>query len=833
VTGSEEIWKSFGQVLPSEGWKIHVSCIAGGLATLISKVNASNLLKNQAFKVVRSEAHLQLLNSGLYGVSQIGKCLTIYPTSDLEAIRLSTRLAIVLKGYLGPVIENEIRVNKRSPVYLRYGSFFIPQTRDKLGIPISLVTTIDGLKLDDDRSEIGHLRLGRRALIDGSVFCVPVKIGDRYVLVRKISDKGYSSVYLAVDRLGDASCAIRISKKHASIDGAGRDSAGRAKAEVDFLRKFTNSEFFPKTLGSFYSDDAFVTVREWRSGVSVAKLIGTPNFGYESKLTLLRSLATLVDLVHEQGYLIGDLSPANLIVDEKFKVCLVDTEAVVPMKGGTATNFGTPGYSHPGFLTRNVLSRDVDEYSIACISFALESGIDLGRTANPESVLLKTEYCVGFKNSLTAQLLIGRQQGRKSSEVLDSLTKPAAFADTETPTSLVANDYTVSVLRSLSASLVSDAIQHDGIYPAWQSKAKGMNGLISSDMYSGGAGVLFGLLRAAHGLADEDLLEFVFVNSKTILLQVYAEKLPGLFIGRTGYGWLCLALWEVSRDDKWIDLANAIADSIQEIDSPDLTHGKAGVLLFFSWLLAQCYSSKLAQRALLLVEDLITSKEEVCGVPLWTLPSGYKDLSGEAWLGLAHGSGGICLALMEASTVLRHSDAHSVSQQFLSAISGVSRVTSGGLLKDIPDRIGGSYRSGVWCHGAAGIAWVFEKAQSFKTFEVPHNQLYETSIEYSIHSDFSLCHGHAACLELACERNDQHAIQLRQRLLDLFSYNTDGLVRIRSSATATATPDLMVGTAGVVSAVSRYLFPERLGYFLDKPSIAFRHPDAFNPALTS
>ncbi len=73
-----------------------------------------------AFKMVADkEACLYLLN-GSFGMPQLGKLISIYPTDDVQALCLAQNLASLTRSFKGPDILTDIHLG--SVVYTRYGS---------------------------------------------------------------------------------------------------------------------------------------------------------------------------------------------------------------------------------------------------------------------------------------------------------------------------------------------------------------------------------------------------------------------------------------------------------------------------------------------------------------------------------------------------------------------------------------------------------------------------------------------------------------------------------------------------------------------------------------
>src|SRR5438477_8598612 len=74
----EPVWLSFqkrGASLPDQGWKLHISADLTSAEPVLQRILPFLLQKTVSFKFTSSLNHLQRLNSGLLGESQIGKFL--------------------------------------------------------------------------------------------------------------------------------------------------------------------------------------------------------------------------------------------------------------------------------------------------------------------------------------------------------------------------------------------------------------------------------------------------------------------------------------------------------------------------------------------------------------------------------------------------------------------------------------------------------------------------------------------------------------------------------------------------------------------------------------
>lgn len=84
---------------PDQGWKLHVSATSlSAIAVLEAALDV--LLRDGArFKVLNSIRLLTAANNGLFGISEIGKFITVYPSDNSHAVRSAfpVKVAILLQ----------------------------------------------------------------------------------------------------------------------------------------------------------------------------------------------------------------------------------------------------------------------------------------------------------------------------------------------------------------------------------------------------------------------------------------------------------------------------------------------------------------------------------------------------------------------------------------------------------------------------------------------------------------------------------------------------------------------------------------------------------------
>jgi hypothetical protein len=119
-----EIWHYFtfpGVKIPNQGWKIHLSFNACDAVRVFPQVVDRLIRDKVTFKIPRDLSYFTALNNGEFGTTQIGKIVTIYPTSKNHFIYLVSILDKMISLPSGPPIISDIRLKESSPLFYRYG----------------------------------------------------------------------------------------------------------------------------------------------------------------------------------------------------------------------------------------------------------------------------------------------------------------------------------------------------------------------------------------------------------------------------------------------------------------------------------------------------------------------------------------------------------------------------------------------------------------------------------------------------------------------------------------------------------------------------------------
>src|SRR5262245_21754534 len=77
-----------GAVVP-QGWKLHVSATPFSAVEVLEAALEVLLMEGVRFKVVKSTELLRSLNAGQFGLPQIGKFVTVYPSNSADAVAIA------------------------------------------------------------------------------------------------------------------------------------------------------------------------------------------------------------------------------------------------------------------------------------------------------------------------------------------------------------------------------------------------------------------------------------------------------------------------------------------------------------------------------------------------------------------------------------------------------------------------------------------------------------------------------------------------------------------------------------------------------------------------
>lgn len=289
-----------------------------------------------------------------------------------------------------------------------------------------------------------------------------------------------------------------------------------------------------------------------------------------------------------------------------------------------------------------------------------------------------------------------------------------------------------------------------------------VTGPVGPSFYEGDSGICWFLAMAAgYSTQLAEVAREGLRGALTKAQDLLGTGTVGLLDGAAGVSLAAVGVGRVLEDDDLIAgghrLALDVAAARTDVDYPDLINGRSGICLAFVSLSEALGEPVLLEAAQQVAKELAaTARREPWGIS-W--PDPYEE--GPALLGLAHGTSGPVLALLEAglatgdqSLVGRAMEGMRYERSWFSREAvGWPDLRARAPGDSATDRL--SYPS-MWCHGATGIG-----ISRLRAFRLTGDKLALAEASAAIQaarrvvveaarapSDACLCHGLAGAVEL-------------------------------------------------------------------------------------
>jgi len=785
------------------------------------------LSRGARFKVVGRVADLLDLNGGRFGQSQVGKFLTVYPSSAVEAVELAVGLHEATTGLSGPAVPSDRPLREDTMVFYRYGAF-----RDVVaaGPPAEILMDPEGRLEPDPRLPFfaPPSWANDPFVTSGSATPDPEEKGafmGRFLIIGALNRSVWGRVYEVID-LEARPAARRVLKQvwhDVAMDEYGRDSRDHAAMEASILAYLPPGGPMPLLHDVIDTGKDVFLVMEAITGHSLgdpnAELLALGSWPSHDVLEFAMGLAGAIQGLHEAGVVHRDVKPANIMVESDGHVRLVDGAfAYRPgLDTGPPLGFGTPGFIDPERQVSSPKPSD-DVYSWAATTYLIATGEMPTEMPNYRPLpRARPDLPNAFARAVDQALDGSETRARDFDDVIRLLShvrlrSRALNNDIADEPNEHRETTTISwteVARQARQAVVARSKDADGRL-AWD-PGSALSHRLSPSLYDGVAGLGIALTIAAEDLDDEAK---ALVESAAAWLcgpvNGHGSANSGLHGGDAGIGLFLLRHATVGRSPAFLSMALARARrlAIPEPGIDDLVDGTAGALLFLVALAHQVDEEERRAQAEVFAEALFSRAIEhpASGGIFW-LVRGRTPAERLPYLGLLHGTAGIGLALLQAGLLLGRDNYINAAVAAAKTIqaAGVKEESVAGLESKWPRTLGDG-RPGVaaHCHGAGGISqflirlWLGTGNRDWLDEAVAG----ACAVRSRAPRGPTLCHGSlgdaALFIDMAQATGDARYLALAEERT-----RNATAVGLANQAAANALPGLMLGTAGLALMAGR------------------------------
>jgi eukaryotic-like serine/threonine-protein kinase len=164
-------------------------------------------------------------------------------------------------------------------------------------------------------------------------------LNDRYRILAKLEDGGFSEIFLAQDLLCPKSsrCVVKALKRD-QADDPFATAQRHLETEVKILHQFGHlTPQIPALLDHFTIDDSLYLVQEFIEGQPLAQELDKP-WSQSAVIHLLRELLSVLQFLHSHQIIHGDVKPSNLLRRQDGRLVLIDFGAVRFATGSFASS---------------------------------------------------------------------------------------------------------------------------------------------------------------------------------------------------------------------------------------------------------------------------------------------------------------------------------------------------------------------------------------------------------------------------------------------------------------------------------------------------------------
>lgn len=863
--------QSFGTgAWPDQGWKLHVSATSLSAIPVLDAALDVLLRDGARFKVLNSIKLLTAANSGLFGISQIGKFITVYPNDDPHAVRLAVELDAATRGLSGPRVPTDRALRPDSLVHYRYGAMTrLNESAADAGGESAYDMLDPWGRLTNDVRLNFYWPPEREVADPFDAAGVRVPAGDggtllngRYFVCDALSQSARGGVFRAVDILAEPAriCLLKEAWHDVGLDQWGRDARDWAANEAKVLLRHAGDPTFPRFYDRFEQGRNHYIAIEYIEGTPLDHVLSENHdlkHGIDPGELVAIGLSTSEALahLHEAGLVFRDFKPANLLKTPDGGYRLIDfgiayqflEDDGIPLSTGTPPFYSKEQYegerpcpAHDVFSWGAVLyhlavgdpaSKEMPQGKDFFRPFARRPLAEL-RPDFPQAIASVIDRAVAFEPANRfASMRAARQALQEVAHEAQGPSRPDRKTGGEKPTNADAAfdlEEALPLAREIGDALCAVAEKRGGGL-CWQRRFEWIERTeYSPDLYAGAAGVGLFLAELSRATGEERYADAARGAARWICGPDWGRGRAqhGLHSGEAGVAFFLLRLAEILQAPGYVAAA---AMRLRRLRGSrpltiDLMYGTAGTVTGLLHLHAVTGESEFLSDARELGDDIVEQAIQSAdgdGV-YWEIASSSPGGPIAPQLGLLHGCAGVGLALCHLAAVTGDDTywrkGEGAAELLISeAVPSVSNAGEAHLTW--PGHMGDTAKSlQAHCHGAGGIGqffhWLGALRRNARYRDIAIAAARAVASQRGSDTRSGLCHGLSGTgdLMLDCHQNLGGS--------DWLNIAADCAVRLRRFRVAErpgvylmhdnggTSPDLMLGYAGIGSFLLRLVQPQ-------------------------
>ncbi|MGX1095956.1 hypothetical protein RKD47_006722 [Streptomyces albogriseolus] len=808
-------WRMYERhdALPNQGWKLHISATASNALQLVQIVLPELVSTATTFKLPADVGSIIRINAGIAGPSQVGKIVTAYPRTPDGLADLIERLDKRWRPARAPAVPSDLPVGAGGALFIRYGTFANSEVvTNSLGIPSIALQAPNRKLCADARSLTGKQPewvvppVSTAGPTTDAQLAPPISIDGFIYLPLKV---------LAADLRGRVILGLRVANRQLVVirhrvrgiegDEFGEDAVTRLEDEKRALLRVKGLGIAPELVA--HDPIAGYLVVTDAGGVQPERL------AVRDRLSVLPDVAGKVAQLHAHNVVHRDLKLSNVRLGPD-GLRLVDLELAASIGLDRPIPGGTDGYVPPEGR-RAIVDPSYDVYSLgSCVTHAAV-GCCPGRLPQQSNAGRQIGLLLQHKLPTAASIVMAchasePRQRPTASELAERLRTALPAMQTEAAEN---SDMLRGVLdrRWACSAAVSagTATRHfmvkRGSVHHWRNshllaayKCEGLN--------LGAAGIVIGLATLDAALGIRQFTDDIVGAAEWLAARPVLSEAHGLFTGNSGVSVaLAVAGQRLGRTDL-VDAARWRFEhaASSRIPDYDLFSGAAGIVwagCLLDAILGTSWGRELAKQQVRRIRASARMVDALAGWP----PNPEFDSAGRTYVGAAHGTAGISMALAvwgrstgcKATAGMAEDALHSVYAHGLTQDkSNILATTSG------------DTRSALqWCHGVAGYLWCLLQASANpEAAIVGARELAAAAFNRAtpVLDNPTMCHGLAGVIETwrLLGGVHEHYAEARRRVdqlagyLRLLHHTQAGATVWSSERPSVVTPDLWVGFLG-------------------------------------